>query len=76
MIEVTQLNGQQIVVNADLIETIEAAHHTIVTLTTNRKLLLKESVADIVNAVVAFRQRIAHLGPDALVKSSDATERS
>ncbi|MHA1572713.1 MAG: flagellar FlbD family protein [Alphaproteobacteria bacterium] len=76
MIEVTQLNGEKVVVNADLIETIEAAHHTIVTLTTKRKLLLKESVADIVNAVIAFRQRVAQLGPQALVKAPDTSERS
>ena len=67
MIEVTQLNGRSVVINADLIESIEAAPHTIVTLTTTRKVLLKDSVSDVVDAVVAYRQRIAHAAPEALV---------
>ncbi len=71
MIEVTQLNGQSVVINADLIESIEAAPHTIVTLTTKRKMLLKDSVADVVDAVVAYRQRIAHAAPETLVTVRD-----
>jgi len=71
MIEVTQLNGQSLVINADLIESIEAAPHTIVTLTTRRKVLLKDSISNVVDAVVEYRQRIAHVAPESLATVRD-----
>lgn len=43
MIEVTKLNDSKIVVNADLIELIEETPDTVVTLTTGRKIIVKES---------------------------------
>ena len=64
MIEVTQLNGRTLVVNSDLIETIEAAPDTIITMTTKRKLLVKDPIPDVVAAVVDYRRRISRPDPD------------
>lgn len=78
MIEVTQLNGRVVVVNAEIIETVEAAPHTILTLTTSRKLMLKDTVPDLVAKVIEYR-RTAHPlaaavpdpGPGAYVRRED-----
>ena len=66
MIEVTQLNDRTIMVNAELIETLEAAPHTILTLTTNRKLMLKDSVADVVAKAIAYRRTAYFVDPASL----------
>ena len=44
MIEVTRLNGTQILVNADLIELVEETPDTVITFTTGRKISLSEKV--------------------------------
>lgn len=62
MIKLTQLNGEEIVVNAELIETIEKAHDTILTLTTSRKVRVREGFEEIIDRVVEYRRRIC--GPD------------
>lgn len=46
------------VVNADLIETVEAVPDTVITLTTGRKLVVREPVTEVVARVVAYKQRI------------------
>lgn len=58
MIKVTRLNGLDIVINADLIEFIESTPDTVLTLSTGRKFLLKDSVQDVVNKVIAYRQEL------------------
>jgi len=63
MIHVTQLNGQPMEINADLIEIVEAVPHTIVTLTTRRKVLVQESVPEVLAAIVAYRRLIAQTDP-------------
>jgi len=62
MIRLTQINGEEIVVNADLIETIEKAHDTIITLTTARRIRIQEGVEEIIEKVIAYRKRI--IGPN------------
>ncbi len=58
MIRLTQINGEEIVVNAELIETIEKAHDTIVTLTTSRRIRVRDDVDVIIEKVVEYRKRI------------------
>ncbi len=62
MIRVHRLDGSELVVNADLIETVEATPDTIITLTTGRKLVVKDPVSEVVAAVVSYKRAIA-LGP-------------
>lgn len=63
MIPVTRLDGSKFFVNADLIETIEATPDTVVTLTSQKKLVLRESPAEIIDELVTFRRRIFAIGP-------------
>lgn len=61
MIHVTRLNGSQFVVNAELIREVEATPDTVVTLTTGTKLLVRESVDEVVRAVIQYRRDIGNL---------------
>ena len=58
MIEVTRLKGKKMMINAELIETVEETPDTVVTLTTGRKIIVKESRQDITNLVISYRRAI------------------
>jgi len=54
MIKVTRINGSELVINADLIEFIEATPDTMISLTTGKKIMIKESPDEIIARVTAF----------------------
>lgn len=58
MIAVTRLNGSEIVVNADLIETVEATPDTVITLVDGKKYVVHESSAEVVERIRLFRAAI------------------
>ncbi|HUR77963.1 MAG TPA: flagellar FlbD family protein [Acidimicrobiales bacterium] len=58
MIAVTRLNGSELVVNADLIETVESTPETLVTLVDGKTYRVRESVREIVERAGAFRASI------------------
>ncbi|MFN7994712.1 MAG: flagellar FlbD family protein [Bryobacteraceae bacterium] len=58
MIDLTRLNHRKLVLNADLIETIEATPDTVISLTTGQKLVVLEPLEEIVRRVIAFRRAI------------------
>lgn len=58
MIELTKLNGEKISVNFFLIEIIEETPDTIITLTTGRKIIIKESRQEVENLVKSYRKDI------------------
>jgi flagellar protein FlbD len=60
MIRVTRLNGTTFVINAELIRELEATPDTVVTLITGTKLLVRESVDDVINAVIEYRREIGN----------------
>jgi flagellar protein FlbD len=62
LIYVTRLDGSQLVVNADLIETVEHTADTVITLLDGKKLIVKTPVQDVVDGVIGYRQAIAR-GP-------------
>ena len=51
MIELTKLGGSTVLINCDLIEYVEETPDTVVTLTTGRKLIVKESRQELQNLV-------------------------
>jgi flagellar protein FlbD len=57
MIEVTRLHNQKIVINADLIEFVEETPDTMITTTSGKKILVKESVEEVIKKVVAYRRQ-------------------
>lgn len=58
MIEVTRLNGERLIVNAELIETVEATPDTVLTLTTGKRLIVREEPQEIARRVVAYRRSV------------------
>ena len=56
MIKVTRLNDAQLVINADLIEFVEAIPDTIISLTTGKKIMVKESIDEIIDRVAHFKR--------------------
>lgn len=62
MIEVTRLNDTKILINPDLIEFVEETPDTVVTFTTGRKIIVKESRQEVKNLVVLYKKEIAATG--------------
>jgi flagellar protein FlbD len=58
VISLHKLCGEPIVLNAELIESIEATPDTHITLVSHRKLVVRESADEVVDAVVAYRRRV------------------
>lgn len=58
MIEVTKLNGKKILVNPHLLEIVEETPDTVITLTTGKKIIVKESRQEIKNLVKSYRRDI------------------
>jgi len=57
MVTVTRLNGSELVINAELIETLEATPDTIITLVNGKKFVAREPVADVIQLVIDYRRR-------------------
>jgi len=58
MIRLTRLDGSELTVNCELVETVEATPDTVISLVTGRKLVVRESVEEVADLVVAFRRRV------------------
>jgi len=56
MIKVTRLNGSELVINADLIEFVEAIPDTIISLVTGKKIMIKETTDDVIDRVAEFKR--------------------
>ena len=61
MVEVTRLNKEQILINAELIEMIEETPNTVISMTTGRKLVVMETKEEMVDKIVKYKQRILSL---------------
>lgn len=58
MIELTRLNGTPMVLNSDLIKTAEASPDTMLTLIHGEKLIVRESIGEVVERMLAYRARL------------------
>jgi flagellar protein FlbD len=58
MILLTRLNGDEMYLNPDLIERIEATADTVVTLVDGRKYVATEAPRELIQRVVAFRASV------------------
>ncbi|HET7106215.1 MAG TPA: flagellar FlbD family protein [Candidatus Acidoferrum sp.] len=68
MIRLTRLNNQPLVVNSDLIKSMENAPDTVLTLVTGDKIIVRESTDQVLERVIEFRRAVlaglAHLPTD------------
>lgn len=59
MIKLTRLNGQQLVINAEMIERIEAKPDTIISLTTGEQYIVRDRVDEIIAKVTDYKKDIS-----------------
>jgi flagellar protein FlbD len=52
------MNGDPIVLNAELIETVESRPDTLITLTSGNRIMVKEEVAEVVDRVREYQRDI------------------
>ena len=58
MIVVKKINGQEIVVNSDLIETVEFTPHAVLSLTTGEKVILDETREELLKKIIEYKRAI------------------
>jgi flagellar protein FlbD len=56
MIALRKLNGQEFILNTDLIETLESTPDTVITLTSGKKIIVKNDLEDIVRKAIKYKQ--------------------
>lgn len=58
MIRLTRINGQVVVINAELIEVVEETPDTVVTMANHNRFMVQESADEIINRVIAYRRSL------------------
>lgn len=61
MIRFTRLNNTEVVINGEMIECIESTPDTILTLTTGKKVMIKDSVDEVIAKFKEYRRDINQL---------------
>ncbi len=74
MITLTRLNHATVVVNSDLIETIENTPDTLIRLTNGQKLIVREEMRQIIEKVRLFRRSIGEAPVDRLAANDQDTQ--
>jgi flagellar protein FlbD len=62
MIQLTRLNGEAFILNAELIQYVESRPDTYVTLTTSDRFIVRESMEEVVRRAVEYSRTIRQLG--------------
>ncbi len=63
MITVTRLNGQEFVLNADLIKLVEQRPDTIITLINGDHVVVREASREVIERVIEYGRRLRRLMP-------------
>ena len=58
MIDLTVMNNKEFTINADHIEKVEEVPETIITLTNGKKYIVLESVAEVKEQVIRYKNKI------------------
>ena len=58
MIDVTRMNGSVLTINNHLIESVEETPDTVITLTTGKKIIVKETRQEVKNLVLLYKKEI------------------
>lgn len=61
MIKVTRLNNREFVVNAELIQFLEETPDTVITLVNHEKIVVKESVDEVVRRIIDYGRSLRAL---------------
>ncbi len=66
MIEVTRLNETKLYVNPHQIEFMEEMPDTIIKMFSGKKVIVRESVKEVMEKIIVYRKRIGFLGNDTI----------
>lgn len=58
MIRLSRLNEKELVVNNDLIVFVESTPDTVITLTSGQKIVVKETVEEVIEKVMLYKARV------------------
>ena len=73
MIRLTRLNNRPLVVNSDMIKFIENTPDTVITLISGEKIVVLETVAEVLEEISSFRRQVA-AAADTMVRGPDGAE--
>lgn len=62
MIALTRLNGHPLMLNCDLIESLEETPDTVVTLVSGNKLVVRDKMRDVQQKIIDFKRKIYGAG--------------
>lgn len=79
MIHVTRLNQSRLILNSDLIETIENTPDTVITLVNDKRITVMETADELIERVRAYRKSLSaadapHIHPASLERSDRLRE--
>lgn len=63
MIKLTKMDGNPVVINSDLIESVEATPDTVIRLTSAKRLLVRESVDEVVARALDYQRSLRQNAP-------------
>ena len=69
MIALRRINGQEFVLNCDIIETLEATPDTVITLTNGKKMIVQNDLEEIVRKTIKYKQ-LCSQGPQVIKRGS------
>ncbi|MGB9701511.1 MAG: flagellar FlbD family protein [Candidatus Kapaibacteriota bacterium] len=58
MVKLTKIDGAEIYINAEEIESVESAFNSTITLRSSRKIVVKESAEEIKEKVIEYKRQI------------------
>lgn len=71
MIRVTRLDNTSMVVNVEMIRSLKATPDTVITFTSDDRMMVKEPIEEISKRILAY-QRMIHSGMDHWYEESDS----
>ncbi len=74
MVYLTGLNGSEVLLNADLVEIIQETPDCLITLTTGRKIMVRESMEEVREKILDYRQKIGRAYPVPVGPSDDGED--
>ena len=64
MIALRRLNGSEVMINAELIETVESTPDTVISLSTGNRYVVKEPIQLVLEKILEYRRSIAAVKKD------------
>lgn len=58
MIKVKRLNNTELIINCELIEFVEETPDTVISLTTGKKIVVKETADELIEKVIKYKRNI------------------